>query len=46
MSGRSIPQPQFPDDDGTAAAEVHQALSAYAEGRAGEYAVLAALAES
>jgi hypothetical protein len=46
VSGRSIPQPQFPDDDGTAAAEVHQALSAYAEGRAGEYAVLAALAES
>jgi hypothetical protein len=46
VSGRTIPQPQFPDDDGSAAAEVSQALSAYAEGRAGEHAVLAVLAGS
>ena len=46
MSGRSIPQPQFPHDDGTAAAEVRQALSSYAEGRAGEHVVLAALADT
>lgn len=43
MAGHSIPQPQFPDDDGSAAVEVAQALSAYAEGRAGDRAVLAAL---
>jgi hypothetical protein len=46
VSGRSIPQPQFPGDDGTADDQVSQALSAYAEGRGGEHAVLAALAES
>ncbi|GAB2860800.1 SseB family protein [Actinoallomurus bryophytorum] len=43
MSGRSIPQPEFPDDDGSAAAELEAALRAYAEGTGGEHAVLAAL---
>ena len=43
VSGRDIPQPEFPDDDGTAAAELEGALRAYAEGRGGEHAVLAAL---
>jgi hypothetical protein len=43
VSGRNIPQPEFPDDDGTAAAELEAALRAYAEGRGGEHAVLAAL---
>jgi hypothetical protein len=46
VSGRSIPQPQFPDDDGAASSEVRQALSAYADGRGGEHALLAALAGS
>src|SRR4051794_27530349 len=46
MVGHTIPRPQFPDDDGGAAAEVTDALSAYAEGRAGEHAVLAVLAET
>src|SRR4051794_41870098 len=46
MVGHTIPRPQFPDDDGGAAAEVTDALSAYAEGRAGEHAVLAVLADS
>jgi SseB protein N-terminal domain len=45
VSGRTIPQPQFPGDDGTAAPEVRRALDAYAGG-AGEHAVLAALAEA
>ncbi|MDN3358330.1 SseB family protein [Actinomadura sp. DC4] len=46
MSGRNIPQPEFPDDDGTAAAAVEAALRAYAEGQGGEHAVLAALTGS
>ena len=46
MSGRNIPQPEFPDDDGTAAAALEAALRAYAEGRGGEHAVLAALGGS
>lgn len=45
MSGRTIPQPQFPDDDGSPAPEVRHALDAYARG-GGEHAVLAALAEA
>ncbi|MCO6005814.1 SseB family protein [Actinoallomurus purpureus] len=44
MSGHRIPQPQFPDDDGGAPAEVERVLSDYAGGRADERAVLAALA--
>ncbi|GAA4611272.1 SseB family protein [Actinoallomurus liliacearum] len=44
MSEHRIPQPQFPDDDGRTPAEVERALSDYAQGRAGERAVLAALA--
>jgi hypothetical protein len=43
VSGRSIPQPEFPADDGSAAPELETALRAYAEGRGGEHAVLAAL---
>ncbi|MCW2858756.1 MAG: hypothetical protein JWP48_464 [Actinoallomurus sp.] len=43
MSGRTIPQPEFPADDGSAAPELETALRAYAEGRGGEHAVLAAL---
>jgi hypothetical protein len=46
VSGRKIPQPEFPDDDGTAAAALEAALSAYAEGRGDEHAVLAALSGS
>lgn len=46
MSGPTIPQPEFADDDGTAAAEVERSLRAYAQGRGGEHAVLAALADS
>jgi SseB protein N-terminal domain len=46
VSGRSIPQPEFPDDDGSAAAELETALRAYAEGTGGEHAVLAALSGS
>ncbi len=43
MSGHRIPQPEFPGDDGVAPAELEAALRAYAEGRGGEHAVLAAL---
>jgi hypothetical protein len=46
VSGRTIPQPEFPNDDGAAAAELEAALRAYAAGRAGEHPVLAALAAS
>jgi SseB protein N-terminal domain len=46
VSGRSIPQPQFPDDDGSADPQLTAALFAYAQGRAGEHDVLAALAET
>jgi hypothetical protein len=43
VSGRTIPQPEFPADDGRAAPELETALRAYAEGRGGEHGVLAAL---
>jgi hypothetical protein len=46
VSGHTIPQPEFPDDDGSAAAELETALRAYAEGTGGEHAVLAALSGS
>jgi hypothetical protein len=46
VSVRTIPQPSFPDDDGSAPADVTAALAAYAEGRGGEHAVLEALAGS
>ncbi len=46
MSERTIPQPQFPDDDGTADVAVRRALIEYAEGRGGEHAVLSVLAGS
>lgn len=39
-----IPQPEFPDDDGTAPAELEAALRAYAGGSGGEHPVLAAIA--
>ena len=46
MPGRTIPRPQFPDDDGSADPRLAAALFAYAQGRAGEHQVLAALAET
>jgi SseB protein N-terminal domain len=46
VSGHSIPQPQFPDDDGTADPRVAEALAGFAERRLGAYSVLAALAGS
>jgi hypothetical protein len=42
----AIARPRFPDDDGTAAAEVSRVLTGYADGRESEYAVLAALADT
>ncbi len=46
VSERTIPQPQFPADDGTADVDVRRALDDYAQGHAGEHAVLAVLAGS
>ncbi|GAA1591737.1 SseB family protein [Actinomadura kijaniata] len=46
MSGKTIPQPQFPDDDGAAAPRVRDALAGYAAGRVGEHTVLRVLADS
>jgi hypothetical protein len=46
VSGRNIPTPQFPDDDGSADPALTAALFAYAQGRAGEHEVLAALADT
>jgi hypothetical protein len=46
VSGRTIPQPRFPDDDGSADPRLAAALLAYAQGRAGEHQVLTALAET
>lgn len=46
MPGKTIPQPQFPDDDGTAAPRVRDALAGYAAGRVGEHTVLQALSDS
>ncbi|MBW8480984.1 SseB family protein [Actinomadura parmotrematis] len=43
MSGKTIPQPQFPTDDGAADPRLAEALAGYAEGRSGEYPVLHAL---
>ncbi|MGI5168823.1 SseB family protein [Spirillospora sp. CA-253888] len=40
MSGKTIPQPQFPDDDGGADPRLREALAGYATGRVGEHAVL------
>jgi hypothetical protein len=45
VSVRTIPQPDFPDDDGAAPAGLEAALRAYAEGH-GEHAVLAALTDA
>lgn len=41
---KNIPQPQFPDDDGSADPAVRDALTAYEQGRSGEHVVLSALA--
>jgi hypothetical protein len=43
---RNIPQPRYPQDDGRADPRAAAALYAYAQGRAGEHEVLAALAEA
>ncbi|MGH3391275.1 MAG: SseB family protein, partial [Actinomadura sp.] len=43
MAGRTIPQPQFPGDDGGADPRLGAALTAYAAGRVGEHTVLAEL---
>ncbi|WP_019630752.1 SseB family protein [Actinomadura atramentaria] len=40
MSGLTIPEPQFPDDDGTADPRLAAALADYAAGRAGAHGVL------
>ncbi|WP_018657292.1 SseB family protein [Actinomadura flavalba] len=40
MSGLTIPEPQFPDDDGAADPRLADALAGYAAGRSGEHAVL------
>ncbi|HEX2314313.1 MAG TPA: SseB family protein [Thermomonospora sp.] len=44
MAGPSLVRPQFPDDDGSADPALRDALAAYADGRAGEHAVLERLA--
>jgi type III secretion system (T3SS) SseB-like protein len=44
--GRNIPQPRYAHDDGRADPRVTEALFAYAQGRAGEHAVLTALADA
>jgi hypothetical protein len=46
VSGRTIPRPEFPGDDGTAPAELEAALRAYSDGSGGEHPVLAALGEA
>ncbi|WP_067462931.1 SseB family protein [Actinomadura macra] len=40
MSGLTIPEPQFPGDDGAADPRLCEALAGYAAGRVGEHAVL------
>ncbi|HEX6468095.1 MAG TPA: SseB family protein [Streptosporangiaceae bacterium] len=46
MLRRNIPQPRYPEDNGQADPRVTAALYAYAQGRAGEHEVLAALADA
>ncbi|WP_344830081.1 SseB family protein [Actinocorallia longicatena] len=46
MAGPTIPQPQFPNDDGNADPRLAAALAAYASGRAGEHGVISELYES
>ncbi|WP_067489950.1 SseB family protein [Actinomadura hibisca] len=46
MSGKTIPQPQFPDDDGGADPRLREALAGYAAGRVGEHTVLRELADT
>ncbi|MFI0445157.1 SseB family protein [Actinomadura sp. 6N118] len=40
MPGKTIPEPQFPADDGSADPRLAEALAGYAAGRVGEHAVL------
>jgi hypothetical protein len=42
----TIPEPQFPGDDGSADPRVREALAGYADGRLGEHAVLRELADT
>ncbi|MFC5182295.1 SseB family protein [Actinomadura harenae] len=44
MPDLTIPEPQFPDDDGSADPRLRDALASYAAGRAGGHVVLEALA--
>ncbi|GAA2100765.1 SseB family protein [Actinomadura alba] len=44
VAGRTIPQPQFPTDDGGTDPRLGAALTAYAAGRVGEHTVIAELA--
>lgn len=46
VAGPSLIKPQFPDDDGSADPGLVAALTAYAAGQGGEYAVLEALSRS
>lgn len=46
VAGRTIPQPQFPADDGSADPRLKDALAGYAVGRLGEHAVLEELFDS
>lgn len=46
VAGRTIPQPQFPADDGRADPRLNEALAGYAAGRCGEHAVLEELYDS
>jgi hypothetical protein len=46
VPGPTIPQPQFPADDGNADPRLAAALAAYAAGRAGEHSVINELFES
>lgn len=42
----TVPEPQFPDDDGSADPRLREALAGYADGRLGEHAVLQALPDA
>jgi hypothetical protein len=46
VRGLTIPEPQFPDDDGSADPRLAEALAAHAQGRAGAHGVLNLLAGS
>jgi len=46
VSGKTIPEPQFPADDGSADPRLAEALAGYAAGRVGEHRVLEELYDS